>query len=159
MGAMTSPITRLTVIYWTVYSGADQRKRQSSASLALVREFTSDPWIPTHMSSNAENISIWWRIMIIFCINDGCHCEDGEGWDHRLTDWGDDGYNNLVSLIHCGIAMPEADIKGRDKYSHPTIYMECNYLSLPLIPATGTTLLDCHAVTASRPTLLTTPCD
>ena len=37
MGAMTSQITSLTIVYSTVYSGADQRKHQSSASLAFVR--------------------------------------------------------------------------------------------------------------------------
>ena len=37
MGAMASQITRLTIVYSTVYSGADQRKHQSSASLAFVR--------------------------------------------------------------------------------------------------------------------------
>ena len=37
MGAMASQITSLTVVYSTVYSGADQRKHQSSASLAFVR--------------------------------------------------------------------------------------------------------------------------
>ena len=37
MGAMTSQITNLTIVYLTVYSGADQRKHQSSASLAYVR--------------------------------------------------------------------------------------------------------------------------
>ena len=36
MGAMASQITSLTIVYPTVYSGADQRKRQSSASLAFV---------------------------------------------------------------------------------------------------------------------------
>ena len=36
MGAMSSPITSLTIVYSTVYSGADQRKHQSSASLAFV---------------------------------------------------------------------------------------------------------------------------
>ena len=36
MGAMASQITSLTIVYRTVYSGADQRKHQSSASLALV---------------------------------------------------------------------------------------------------------------------------
>ena len=38
MGAMASQITGLTIVYSTVYSGADQRKNQSSASLAFVRE-------------------------------------------------------------------------------------------------------------------------
>ena len=37
MIAMASQITSLTVVYSTVYSGADQRKHQSSASLAFVR--------------------------------------------------------------------------------------------------------------------------
>ena len=35
-GAMASQITSLTTVYSTVYSGADQRKYRSSASLALV---------------------------------------------------------------------------------------------------------------------------
>ena len=36
MGAMASQITSLTIVYSTVYSGADQWKPQSSASLAFV---------------------------------------------------------------------------------------------------------------------------
>ena len=47
MGAMASQITGITIVYSTVYSGADQRKYQSSASLAFVcGEFTGDRWIP-----------------------------------------------------------------------------------------------------------------
>ena len=37
MSTIASQITSLTIIYSTVYSGADQWKHQSSASLALVR--------------------------------------------------------------------------------------------------------------------------
>ena len=37
MGTMASQITSLTIVYSTVYSGADQIKHQSSASLAFVR--------------------------------------------------------------------------------------------------------------------------
>ena len=37
MTAMASAITSRTIIYSAVYSGADQRKHQSSASLAFVR--------------------------------------------------------------------------------------------------------------------------
>ena len=36
MGSMGSQITSLTIVYSAVYSGADQRKQQSSASLAFV---------------------------------------------------------------------------------------------------------------------------
>ena len=46
----------------TVSSGADQRKHQSSASLALWGEFNGDRWSPrTQRANNAENVSIWWR--------------------------------------------------------------------------------------------------
>ena len=46
MTTMASQITSLTIVYWTVYSDADQRKHQSSASLAFVRGIHRDRWIP-----------------------------------------------------------------------------------------------------------------
>ena len=45
MGTMASQTTSRTIVYIvysTVYSGADQRKHQSSASLAFCGEFTGD---------------------------------------------------------------------------------------------------------------------
>ena len=47
MGMIASQITSLTIVNSTVYSDTDQRKQQSSASLAFVRgEFTGPWWIP-----------------------------------------------------------------------------------------------------------------
>ena len=46
MGALASLITSLTIVYSTVNS--DQRKHQSSASLAFVREFIGERWIAPH---------------------------------------------------------------------------------------------------------------
>ena len=43
IGTMASQITSLTIVYSTVYSDADQRKYQSSASLAFVREIHRGP--------------------------------------------------------------------------------------------------------------------
>ena len=37
MSAMVSQITSPTIVYWTLYSSAEQRKHQNSASLAFVR--------------------------------------------------------------------------------------------------------------------------
>ena len=37
MGAMAFPITGVSMVYWTICSGAVQRNHQSSASLAFVR--------------------------------------------------------------------------------------------------------------------------
>ena len=46
MTTIASQITSLTVVYSVVYSGADQRKHQSSASLAFVWVIHRDRWIP-----------------------------------------------------------------------------------------------------------------
>ena len=62
MGAMASQITSLTIVYSTVYSDADERKHQSSASLAFGRGINREPGeFPAQMASNAKNGSIWWR--------------------------------------------------------------------------------------------------
>ena len=64
IGVIPSQITSLTIVYSIVYSDADQRKHQSSVSLAFVPG--SDRWVvtgefPAQMASYAENVSIWWR--------------------------------------------------------------------------------------------------
>ena len=48
MGTMASQITTLTIVYSTLFSGADKRKYQSSASLALVRRIHRGPVISPH---------------------------------------------------------------------------------------------------------------
>ena len=61
-GAMASQITRFMIVYQIVYPGADQRKHQSSVSLAFVRGIHRWPVnCPHKMTSNAQNVSIWWR--------------------------------------------------------------------------------------------------
>ena len=59
ISTMVSQITSLTIVYSTVYSGADQRKYQSSASVAFVRGINR--WMTAQRASNAENVSIWCR--------------------------------------------------------------------------------------------------
>ena len=46
MTTIASQITSITVVYSIVYSDADQRKHQSSASLAFVWGIHRDRWIP-----------------------------------------------------------------------------------------------------------------
>ena len=59
---MASQITSLTIVYSIVHSGADQRKHQSSAWLAFVRENSPvSGEFPAQRARNAENVSIWWR--------------------------------------------------------------------------------------------------
>ena len=68
MGAVAYQITSFTIVYSTVDSDADQRKHQSSAPLAFVREIhRGTVEFPAQMSSNAENGSIWWRHHDFWC--------------------------------------------------------------------------------------------
>ena len=46
MGAIASLITSLTIVYSSVYSGANQRKHQAPRHWPLWEEFTGDRWIP-----------------------------------------------------------------------------------------------------------------
>ena len=48
MYTMASQITSLTIVYSTVYSGADQRKHQRSVSLAFVRGIHRGPVNSSH---------------------------------------------------------------------------------------------------------------
>ena len=59
MSTMTSQITSLAIVYSTVYSGTDERKHQSSASLSFAGAWNSPVTaeFPAQMVSNAEMFS------------------------------------------------------------------------------------------------------
>ena len=62
MGANASQITSLTIVYSTVYSGADQRKISKLRVTGLCAGNSPGTGeFPAQMASNAENVSIWWR--------------------------------------------------------------------------------------------------
>ena len=66
MGAIASQITSLTIVYSTVYSDADQRKHQSSASLAFVRGIHRGPvnsphkWPVTRKMFPFDDVIMYW---------------------------------------------------------------------------------------------------
>ena len=77
MGAMPSKITSFTIVYSAVNSGADQRKHQSSASLAFVRGIHRRPVNSPHKGPVTRKMfpfddvvmytdrptSSWWLLM------------------------------------------------------------------------------------------------
>ena len=68
MGAIAFQFTSLTIVYSKVYSDVDERKHQSSASLAhglCVGNSPGTGEFPAQMASNAENVSVWWRHHVI----------------------------------------------------------------------------------------------
>ena len=60
MGAIASWITSLTIVYWTVYSDADQRISKLRATGLHAGNSPGTSEFPAQMASNAENASIWW---------------------------------------------------------------------------------------------------
>ena len=64
IGAIASQITSFTIVYSIVYTGAEQRKHQSSASLAFVWEFTGGRWIP---STNGQLRGKCFHLMTSLC--------------------------------------------------------------------------------------------
>ena len=46
MGAIASQIASLTIVYWTVYSGADKENIKVPRHWSLCGEFTGQRWIP-----------------------------------------------------------------------------------------------------------------
>ena len=60
MGAMALQITSLTIVHLSVYSGADQRKHQSSVTSLCQGNSPVTGELPIEMVSNAKNVPIWW---------------------------------------------------------------------------------------------------
>ena len=69
-GAMASHITSLTIVYLTVYSGADHRKHQSSASLAFVRGIHRWPVYSPHKGPVMGKLFPFDYVITIFFFNE-----------------------------------------------------------------------------------------
>ena len=93
MGTMASQITSLTLVYSTVYSGADQRKHQSSASLAFVRGIHRWPvnslrkWPVTRKMFPFDDVIMaigcsWYTVLMVYDDHD-----DVIKWKHFPRYW------------------------------------------------------------------------
>ena len=58
MGPIASQITSPTIVYSTIYSGADQKNIKAPRRWPVCGEFTGTGEFPAQMASNAENVSI-----------------------------------------------------------------------------------------------------
>ena len=60
---MSAMASQLTIVYSSVYPGADHMRRKKKLRVAGLCE--GDPPVteefPAQRASNAENVSIWWR--------------------------------------------------------------------------------------------------
>ena len=93
VGAMASQITSLTIVYSTVYSGADQRKYKSSASLALRWPVNSPhKWPVTRKMVSFDDVIMANNVLlccVVLCLYDQVSviCNDHGSISVRIFDW------------------------------------------------------------------------
>ena len=89
MGAKTSQITSLTIVYSTVYSGADQRNIKVPCHWPLCGTSPATSEFPAQMTNYAENVSIGWRHHVC----NKHHANRSKMWFTLIISW-------LYSLIN-----------------------------------------------------------
>ena len=72
MGAIASQITSLTIVYSAVCSGADERKHQSSASLAFVRGIHRWPVNSPHKWPVTQKVFPFDDVIVTLYYEQGC---------------------------------------------------------------------------------------
>ena len=95
MTTIASQITSFTIVYSTVYSDTDQRKHQSSASLAFVWGIHRDRWIPRTKSwlrgkcFHLMTSSCFWSMINLghYFATHLCHWYNGLSLLERLCNW------------------------------------------------------------------------
>ena len=116
MTTIASQVTSLTSVYSTVYSDADKRKHQSSASLAFVWGIHRDRRIPrTKGQLRGKNVSIWWRhhVWSMFSLNLICHGFP-VGTSSRLT---------VCNIIPYRVVQPDNSISNRRIYQSSVVFV------------------------------------
>ena len=88
MSAMTSQITSISIVYSAVCSGADQRKHQSSASLAFVRGIHRWPVNSPHKGPVTRKMFSFDDVIIRFVVN-----RVYDYWDVLCIPW-------IVKIVH-----------------------------------------------------------
>ena len=73
MGTIASQIASLTIVYSTVYSGADQRTSTLRVTGLCVGNSPGTGEFPAQMASCAKNVSIWWRDHDLIAIRPSYH--------------------------------------------------------------------------------------
>ena len=99
MGAMAYQITSLTIVYPTVHSGGDQRKHQSSVSLAFVRRIHRGPVNSPHKGPATRKMIPFHDVIILTqksTNRDMCSCS----WTAPTSDEILYSVNHIYFLFH-----------------------------------------------------------
>ena len=113
MTTMASQIISLMVVYSTVYSDADQRKHQSSASLAFVWGIHRDRWIPRtkgQLRGKCFHLMTSSWITIVKMVS----------WMSNLYNW-----KRFIDKVMFCIISATSFVSGHELYYFPTITALC----------------------------------
>ena len=120
MSAMASQTTGVLIVYSTVCSGADQRKHQSSASLAFVRGIHRWPVHSPHQGLVTRKMLPFYHVIMKRCHNEV------------------DGYPNCLFSILSLIMYPTFYVSLANSLFEVRVWMNdyrkclsCDYLSMP----------------------------
>ena len=140
MDMIACQITSLTIVYSIVYSGTDQRKHQSFASLAFVRGSHRGRWIPR---TKGQLRGKCFHLMT----SSWTHCTQCRVRISRANSW------VSTCQVKCGIklfahsqtsSVASFDI---DKLFHPTLCKLCIYLSVAKpLPDIACKMSFCHVL-------------
>ena len=61
MGAVSSQITSLTIVYSAVYTDGDKKNIKAGVTGLCAGKSPGTGEFPAQMACNAKNVSIWWR--------------------------------------------------------------------------------------------------
>ena len=86
MGVIVSQITSLTIVYSTVYSGADHRKHQSSASLAFLRGIHRGPVNSPHKWPVTRKMLLFDNVIMVVNGTTAKH-NNAWAWQFLLLIW------------------------------------------------------------------------
>ena len=108
MGAMASQITSLTIVYSTVYSGTDKKKKPSKLRVTGLCAGNSPGTgkFPAQMTSYAENVFIWWRHHEIGAANVKWTTESKKTKIHEMLLWIFHGTVVMTSLCSGSHRLP-----------------------------------------------------
>ena len=115
MGTMVSQITSITIVYSAVYSDADQRKHQSSESLAFVLGIHREPVNSTHKWPVTRKMFPFDDVIMDWCVSKLCFVQIYVPPEISTKGWFDDSnfFNSWISFTGISLMVHFCDKKMR----------------------------------------------
>ena len=155
MSTIASQITSPTNVYSTVYSGADQRKHQSSASLAFVQGIHQSPVNSPHKWPVTRKMFPFDDVILSGCTGN-CHVDDFQCSEWRKLPTNEDIFVSRWLQCKCILDLSPS----KELYARPALCFVVLLLRIYLFSPSPSGLLDrhrCYLMMIVPPSLLVKP--